>query len=686
MRNAIAVSLAACAALALTCASARADVKLPAIIDSNMVLQRDIPLKIWGWADPGEKVTVSFDKQKLEATADKDGNWLVKLEPTKAGGPFDMIVAGKNTLKLENVLVGEVWVCSGQSNMEFGLSGVVNAKEEVAAATYPKIRLFTVPKLATGERQKDVKGAWAQCTPQSAGRFSAVAYLFARHIFKGLNEEVPVGMIHTSWGGSACAPWMPTEDLLANAELKKMVEDANAAANIKDLPAAMAEYKKKLDAWEKENYPQDPGNKGYDQGWADPKADVSAWKECKVPHANMEEATGIDMDGAMWFRAEVDVPAKWAGKNLVLGAGVIDDFDTTYFNNEKVGATGKEQEGYWQFRRKYPVPGKLVVAGKNTIAVRVWDQYLTGGLLGPAQAMTLSLADNPDKEAAIPLAGAWKYKVELELKPKTRQTPQPAKPTSPDDMGFPGSLYNGMIAPLVNYGIRGVLWYQGETDAGAPFRYRTLFPAMIASWRKAWGQGDFPFLYVQLANFGAGPEWVYLQEAQTMTLATKNVGMAVINDTATDKKNIHPPNKQDVAKRLGLIAMATVYGAKDLEYSGPLYQAMKIDGNKVVLSFTHLGGGLVAKAGKGESASQPEGAAPAELKGFIIAGEDKKFVAAQAKIVGDTVVVWSDTVEKPAAVRYAWDAWPDCNLFNKAGLPASCFRTDDWPSLGSGKD
>ena len=495
---------------------ARADVKLPAIFGDHMVLQQDLPVPVWGTADAGEPVTVSINGQKVAATPDPMGHWKAVLQPLKAGGPFELAVAGKNAITLKDVLVGEVWVGSGQSNMEFHVSRAHDAEKEIAAAKFPRIRLFTVKKKVAAEPQSDCEGSWSECTPASVPDFSAVAYFFGREIHKTL--DVPVGLIHTSWGGTPAEAWTSRPALEADPDFKPILE-----------------------RWDHV---------------------VAVWPEEKAKH----------------------------------------------------------------------------------------DQ---------------AVAD-------------WKAKAEKAKADKKKEPPQPPPPLGPDNPHRASGLYNGMLVPIIPYAVRGAIWYQGEGNAGRAYQYRKLFPAMIADWRKAWGEGDFPFLFVQLANFKdtkpepADDDWAELREAQHLTLkASPNTGEAVIIDIG-EAKDIHPKNKQEVGRRLALQAQAVAYGKKDVVCSGPVYESMKAEEGKIRLTFKSAGGGLVAGAHSG---------APAPLQGFAIAGEDKKFVWAEAKIDGETVVVGSDKVAKPVAVRYAWASNPVCNLYNKEGLPASPFRTDEWPGI-----
>lgn len=500
----------------LFAASAAADVRLARIFSDHAVLQQRKPVPIWGTASPGEKVTVEFRGQKVNTVANDDGEWHVTLKPMSAGGPFQMTVRANNTIVLHDVLVGEVWICSGQSNMEWPVAWSQNAEQEIAQANHPQIRLFMVPKAVSDRPLKDLNGgAWQLCTPETVRNFSAVGYFFARELHRAL--KVPVGMIQSAWGGTPAESWTSKPTLMANPSLRYLLEN--------------------------------------------------------------------------WRRAEISYPQ------------TLENYQRQLTEWEKAAAQARAE-------------------GK----------------------------------------------------------PEPKKPDPPQDPRTnpwkPAGLFNAMIAPIVPYAIQGAIWYQGESNAGRAYEYRLLFPTMIRDWREAWAQGDFPFLFVQLANFMAvKPEpgesaWAELREAQLMTLSLPNTGMAVAIDIG-DANDIHPRNKQDVGKRLALNALAIAYGKK-MVYSGPIYERMKREGSAIRLYFQHVDGGLTTPNGE-------------PLKGFAIAGADRRFVWAEARIEGSTVVVSSPQVPEPVAVRYAWADNPVCNLYNKAGLPASPFRTDDWPGVTQGR-
>ena len=644
-----------------------AGVKLPAVLGDNMVLQQNIPLKIWGWADAGEKVSVKLADQTRSTQADKNGDWMVTFEPLKTGEPIEMTVAGKNTLTLRNILVGEVWVCGGQSNMALQVSEANDAQQEIAQSDYPQIRLFTVYCTPSPSIVSDVKNSWAPCSPRTVPSFSAVGYYFGRQLHKDL--KVPVGLINVSVGNTAAEPWISRESLLAIPQLKSLMD--RYAAAVRDPAGVKAAFDKAMPAWEDKTIHKDPGNKGFAMGFASPDTSDVDWKDMRLPHE--WQATGMKFNGAVWFRKTIDLPASMVGKDLMLNLDKVDDYDTTYFNGQKVGGIGLETPNPFFAFRSYKIAASLVKPGRNIIAVRVFDRIGGGGFTGRAAKMNLTPVA-PEGQDALSLAGPWKYKVELEL-PQHDYADAPLYPLYPGTTVAPSNLYNGMIAPLTRLAIRGVIWYQGEANIGRAITYRVVLPALIKDWRARWGQADMSFLFVQLANCHSSPDqpddspMAELREAQLMTLSVPKTGMAVTIDIG-DSEDIHAGNKQDVGKRLELAALAQAYG-KDIVYSGPIYKSMKIEGNKVRLSFDHLGGGLAVKGDK--------------LVGFAVAGEDRKFVWADAVVEGDTVVVSGKSVPDPKAVRYAWANNPVCNLYNKAGLPASPFRTDDWPITSSDK-
>jgi sialate O-acetylesterase len=647
------------------------NISLPAIFSDHAVIQRDAKIPVWGTADPGGIVRVELANKGGTATVDDNGKWMVQLPPLKAGGPYEMYIIGNDTLTIKDLLIGEVWLCSGQSNMEWQVRNSMNAQQEIENADYPGIRMFTVTRVVSDKPLDDCGGSWKIATPETAGDFSAVGYFFGRELHEELN--VPVGLINSSWGGTPAEAWTSIETLESDSVLLPILE--RRRESLATYPERLAEYREILRKIEESGerlpmYQSDPGNKGADRGWADPEFDESQLSDFTVP-GFWENRQGMDIDGAVWFRKAVDIDESWLGKPLRLTLGAIDDFDVTYFNGVRVGATGEDTPNFWVHQRQYTVPADLVNSKRVVIAVRIFDRYGDGGFVGPASNMRLTVADGSSDDYTR-LDGAWKMMIEQALDPSAISGPGgqglPPEPMGPGHPHSPAGLYNAMINPLAPYAIKGAIWYQGESNAGRAYQYRTLLPAMIRDWRTLWGQARYPFGIVQLANYmpvSAEPEeseWAELREAQTLTaLGDPDVGLAVTIDIG-EAEDIHPRNKQDVGKRLSLWALAKVYGSK-VEYSGPLYDSMEIVGDAIIVSFSHAKNGLIAKGD--------------EVHGFAIAGADYNFVWANAEIRGNKVIVWSDEVEDPVAVRYAWANNPVCNLYNSEMLPAIPFRTDD---------
>ncbi|MHB0935880.1 MAG: sialate O-acetylesterase [Armatimonadota bacterium] len=631
--------------------------KLASLFCDHAVLQRDLPITVWGWAEPGETVTVSLAGNQAAAKAGADGAWRVTLPALPAGGPYEMTVAGRETIVLRDLLIGEVWVCSGQSNMQMTLNTVQEGEEEVAASDYPDIRLLTVPNIPAMAPKADIEAEWKVCSPKTSGPFSAVGYFFGRKLHQELG--VPVGLINTSWGGTVAEAWTSREGLHSEPELQRIADLLNG---LDPTDAGAVIYQQAMQAWNDANNRKDTENLGFPRGWADPATPDADWGGMMLPA--YWKVHGLQMNGVVWFRLEVDVPAAWAGQDLTLSLGTIDKADATYFNNVKVGGVSLEdREDAYNVRRIYTVPGALVRAGRNLVAVRIFSHVWAGGMIGKPEELYLACG-----EESIPLAGEWRYRVEADFGDFTGPTAMPLGEGNPNT---PTVLFNGMIHPLLPFGIRGAIWYQGESNAARGKEYQTLFPTMITDWRKHWGQGDFPFYFVQLANFQAGTDtgfdsqWAELREAQTMTLALPNTGMAVIIDVG-ESTDIHPKNKQDVGLRLALNALAKTYG-RDMVCSGPMFREARVEGKAIRLFFEYAEGGLVSKG---------------ELSGFAIAGADRQFTKADAVIDGETVVVSSPAVPAPVAVRYGWAEDPICTLYNQAGLPMSPFRTDDWVRSG----
>ena len=636
--------------------AARADVKLPALFTDHMMLQREMAAPVWGQADAGEAVTVSINGQNKTATADAAGKWMVKLDPLHVGAPLTMTVKGKNTLTVSDILVGEVWLASGQSNMDYALGwdAQINAAA-LANANDPQLRYIRAPHVGNLEPQSDVPAKWEVATNDSVKQWSAVAFYFAKNLREKLG--VPVGIIHSSYGGTEAEPWTSREALDSDPMFKTVAEQKIAA--MKQFPADAAAFGPKLEAWIAQNGAQDKGNSGLEKGWNKPDFDDAAWKEIQLPAnlTQLEQKGG----GVFWYRKTFVLPAD-AIKDFNLDMGGLSGAGAVYFNGVEL-VENNPQPAFASDRRTYRVPKELIRAGAaNTLAVRQYALTPNDYFWKPIQNFNLP---TPDPKS---LGNNWKFEVEQSFAVPTSDAIKsvPKYPTAAIQ-NTPSALFNAMINPLIPYAMRGAIWYQGESNTSRPLEYRKLLPLLISDWRARWGEGNFPFYIVQLANYGTvRPEpsesnWALLREAQAMTAAgVPNSGLATAIDIG-ESGNIHPKNKLDVGKRLALVALNRTYGQKT-EDSGPTYDGMKIEGNSIRLKFTHAMG-LTVKDGA--------------LKGFAIAGDDRKFAWADAKIDGDSVVVSSSLVARPSAVRYAWADSPEgANLYNGAGLPAFPFRTD----------
>ena len=631
----------------LICQTAFCNVRLPRLVSDGMVLQRDATVKIWGWADEGEKVTINFKGKTYTTAAGTDGKWMVTLSPLKAGGPYNMEIKATNLITLKSILIGDVWICSGQSNMELSMDRVKDKYPDIIAhSDNPSIRQFIVPdRYNFNTPQEDLEsGNWESANPKTVLNFTAVGYFFAKELFE--KYKVPIGLMNASLGGSPAQAWLSEDALKAFPEYLATAEKYKDIAYINQIKE---KDKAVNDAWYNRIRQIDKGLAPGEKPWFDTTYDASQWPTMNVPGYWADGQLG-PVNGVVWFRKEIDVPASMTAKPARLLLGRIVDGDETYVNGKLVGSVS-----YQYPPRRYDVPENLLKPGKNIIVVRVINNSGRGGFVldKPYQLMAAG--------QTIDLKGQWQYKLGATMDPL---------PPSTFIQWQPLGLYNGMIAPLLNYSIKGVIWYQGESNTGKPLEYRKLFPALIANWRQKWNQGDFPFLYVQLAGFMETKDqpsesgWAELRQAQLKTLTVPNTAMAVIIDLG-EWNDIHPLNKEDVGKRLALAAQKLAYGDENVVYSGPIYQSMKIEGNKIILTFTNIGGGLLAK-GDGQ------------LRYFAIAGADKKFVWAKAEIKGNKIIVWNDYVTNPVAVRYAWADNPEgANLYNKEGLPASSFRTDE---------
>jgi sialate O-acetylesterase len=621
------------------------------LFSDNAVLQRDREVPVWGWTTPGADVSVSIAGRTLKGKAGSDGKWMVRLPAHAAGGPYTMSVSGPESVTLKNVLYGDVWLASGQSNMEMGIAQVMNAKEEIANSSNPMLRLFTVPKEIDSKVRDTVKGNWSVSSPETVsadgwGGFSAVAYFFGTKLQSELG--IPIGLIHSSWGGTVGEGWVSKGSLSEIPEFRDKI--ASLDADIAALNTGPVDVDKEMIKWWREYDSSSPAP----VGWRTVEFDDYGWKTTKLP--GVWENGGLpDFDGVAFFRKSFDLPEAWKGKDLLVSLGPVDDNDATYFNGVQIGATNK-----WDTPREYTISAKLVKTGKNSIAVEVLDTGGAGGFYGEPEQMFVRPADGSGDP--IPLAGEWRF-LGGDAMQDLKTPPSPS-----GNFTLVNARYNAMIHPLFPYAIKGAIWYQGESNVGRAEQYEKVMALLIRDWRAGFRSGDFPFLIVSLANYMERRDeptesgWARLREAQAhIARDDSNSGLAVTIDLG-EADDIHPKNKQDVGLRLALIALAKTYG-KDVEYSGPVFRSMKVEGSSVVLSFDHAEG-LTAKDGP--------------LTGFEVAGADKKFHWADAKIEGGKVVLSSPDVGKPVAVRYAWQDNPNAPLYNSAGLPAVPFRTDDW--------
>ncbi|MCR9228716.1 MAG: sialate O-acetylesterase [Flavobacteriaceae bacterium] len=629
-------------------------ITLPEIITDGMVLQRDANIIIWGWASASEQVTATFNGKKRKATANAQGNWSVAFPKMKAGGPYTMKISGKNEILLEDILIGDVWLCSGQSNMvhQMDIHDVTYA-EDIANADFPEIRHFKVPRKTdlTGPSKHLDVGSWQAAVSDEVRPFSAVAYFFARKLYK--RYGVPIGLINASVGGTPIEAWINREGYQKFPEKLKIIEEN------KDTAFVNSHSMNRFSGNQQSQKPKDKGLIG-ETPWYDVSFEPKNWRRINIP-GYWEDQGVRDLNGVVWYRKEIDLPPSMDAAEATVFLGRIVDADELYINGEKVGKTT-----YQYPQRRYDVPADLLKAGKNTFVIRVTNNNGKGGFVPDKPYYIFADKDTVD------LKGYWKYKVgevypPIDFSSFTQNYDAP-KERVINPQNEPTALYNGMVAPYTQLPIKGVLWYQGESNAGRPEEYLDLMHALINGWRGIYSDPELPFIYAQLPNFGdvtyspTDSNWAELREAQLRAWDDANTAMTVNIDLG-EWNDIHPDNKKDVGERMALAAQKIAYG-EDIVYSGPLYQSSKVENDKIIISFSHIGGGLITDDDQ-------------TLDSFEIAGEDKNFVWAKAKIEGDKVMVWSDRVPHPKYVRYAWADNPDNpNLYNKEGLPASPFRTE----------
>lgn len=639
--------------LCLVC-NVHAKVALPAYFTDNMVLQQKTNITFHGKGKPGKKLKLitGWDNKAYSKQIEKDGLWSLSVATPTAGGPYTLTFSDGDKLQLQNVMIGEVWFCSGQSNMEMPIAGwgkIMNYEQEITDSNYPSIRLFQIKKNTSLSPLNDVvstMGEWKQCSPISVPDFSSVAYFYARSLWKELN--VPIGVIDCTWGGTPAEAWTSYEtikDVLGYQDKTAKMKELNF-----DSTRIQQAYKDDYREWQSLLYKKDKGMCEEKPNWASYSLSEEGWKDMSLP--GYWEGKGLkDFDGVVWFRKTLDIPAEWAGKSLKLALGMIDDEDITYFDGTEI-ARGSG----FMTPRVYTVPAVLVKEGKRVITVRVSDFGGEGGIHGEDKDFYI---ESEGKQMS--LSGDWKYNVGLSLKGF------PTPPLAPTSAGYPTVLFNAMVNPMVGFPIKGIIWYQGEANVGRAAEYGDLFPSMIVDWRRKWNN-DFPFYFVQLANFMESKKvqsesaWAALREAQAKALRLNHTGMAVTIDIGL-ADNIHPKNKQEVGRRLALIALANTYG-KNVSFSAPVFESFVIKREHVLLDFQNTGKGFLAKN--------------SVLTGFTIAGADHVFYPATAVIEGDKIEVYAPQVNAPLAARYGWADNPECNLYGENGLPVAPFRTDNW--------
>jgi sialate O-acetylesterase len=626
--------------IAAICCSAQ--IRLPQMVRDSMILQRDAIIKIWGWASMGEKVTVKFNNKTYKAKADASGNWSTMLAPLKVGGPYSMEISGKNKITLGNILIGDVWFCSGQSNMvhQLNIHDVTYAKE-IAEANNPNIRQFLVPNVTNlqGSQTNFPAGVWKAAVGEDIRPFSAVAYFFAKELYD--KYKVPVGIINASWGGTPIEAWTSEEGLKDFTDVGRIIQKNKDTAYINGLARTAVANR---------IIPK-PNDRGMFEPvkWFEEKYIPKRWRTISIP--GYWEDQGIkDLNGVIWYRKEIDVPLSMIGKPAKVWLGRIVDADELYINGKKIGNTT-----YQYPQRRYSVPADVLRPGKNIVVIRVTNYSGKGGFV-PDKPYCLFAGND-----TVDLKGYWQYRVGEVFSPGAGQASGGIAAHLQ-----PTALYNAMVNPVVNYTIKGFCWYQGESNAGKPAEYAALLPVLIKDWRSKWNLGELPFLYVQLPGFmdynylPSESNWAILRESQLKALSIPNTAMAVAIDLG-EWNDIHPDNKKEVGERLALSALKLAYG-ETIVHSGPLYQSHTKEGNKIIISFSNTGNGLITN----------DGEYPAE---FAIAGSDKKFVWARAIIDGDKIIVWNDNVANPMYVRYAWADNPvNPNIYNKEGLPASPFQ------------
>ena len=667
-------SLVSAAALGCLVSSASASVAMPDLFSDHAVLQRAKTVPVWGKADAGETVRVSVAGQSASAQADRDGRWRVNLDLSDAApGPFELVAEGpSNRAEAKDVLIGEVWVCSGQSNMDWSVSRTLHAADSIAQSSNARLRVFEPKHILSDHPLDEVHGTWLISGPEVAGRFPAVGYFFGKNLQQAL--QVPVGLISTSWGGTPSEAWTSQEALDSDPDLK--TGSRKVIAHVDGWPQRIADYANRLTAWEKQ-YGVELPPAADPAAYADPKVSTADWTPVTLPGK-------LPAAAVIWVRRTVTITPEMTIGPLFVQPGIISDFDAVYLNGVKCGETPVGKSGSATARSYYL---EKSIPGAATVAIRIVSPKGEPAVTGAGISIDHA-----------PLAGEWRAKIEVPA-PTLSAEAKSAYPAPlelvPYPFRTPGRVYNSMLHSFIPYGIAGAVWYQGEDNAERAYQYRKAFPLMIQDWRRRWGRGDFPFYWCQLPGFGPysatpdeSPE-AELREAQTKTLALPNTGQAILIDLG-EEGDIHPRNKLPVGDRLARIALQQTYH-RPVKSSGPTYAGFKIEGDAIRVRFDHTLGGLKAHPIPPTYQLMTVDATPvprvrhspdSQVEGFAICGADRKWVWAQATIEGSTVVVRSPAVPNPVAVRYAWAQSPLCNLYNgAAGLPAGPFRTDDFPEV-----
>ncbi len=633
-----------------------AKVVLPSFFTSNMVLQQKASLTLSGTGDPNTTITLrtGWSKQEFTTQTDHKGTWKLSIKTPKAGGPYSISIADNEETRLDNIMIGEVWFCSGQSNMEMPVAGwgkVKNYEQEIQNANHPDIRFFQVKKATSLHPLQNVTpnmGGWVECSPSTVPEFSSLAYFYARELQNKLN--VPVGVIDCTWGGTPAEAWTSMEALAQvmgfEATARQMIA-SNGNDNI-----MLNSYNQEIEKWKNKVYETDNGYTNGIPAWTGDSLNDSNWSTMSLP-SYWESNVLPNFDGIVWFRKTINVPANWNGKELELSLGIIDDEDIVFWNGKQIA----QGSGYNQ-PRHYRVPAELVKQGNNILTIRVFDTGGEGGIAGNPDQLYLK-----NGNSSLPIDGMWKYRIGCSIK---KLPPSPANPMS---SSYPSVLFNAMVNPWAGFPVKGVIWYQGEANVGRATQYESLFQTLIADWRHHFQNADMPFYFVQLANYLQRKEvqsdspWAALREAQAKALNMANTGM-VVNIDLGEANDIHPKNKQEVARRLAAVALADTYGKK-VESQAPTFNHYEVKGQNVELYFDQQ---------SSKNTLRPN----TDLKGFIVAGPDHVFYPAKAWTDGKTVTVTCEKVAYPIAVRYGWADNPECTLYSNGGLPVAPFRTDNW--------